>query len=97
MQRHYPDLRKDGYRQFSLQTRDKLVAGQKANGVTLQQDAMWRSLRSGAVKQSPETFKAALGLLEALEMKPGQHAEGVGASEIAQRVRKMGFQNPEYV
>ncbi len=74
LRKHYP-AKKNGYLIFSLQTKDASKAAQVANRQSLEQDALWASLRDGSVSEGPELVRAANALLGSFGIKAGQYAE----------------------
>ena len=69
----YPGKTGDIY--FSLKTADKIQAAKQADIHARQQDALWEAYRSGKIDAGPEAHKAALGMLEAHGLRPGQWEE----------------------
>lgn len=57
---------------FSLQTSDPLVAARSANRSASEQDAYWSSVRSEQPVSAPQARAAALGILKAFDLEPGQ-------------------------
>ncbi|WP_448325538.1 DUF6538 domain-containing protein [Sulfitobacter sp. M13] len=74
LRKHYP-AKKTGQLYFSLQTEDASKAAQIANRHSLEQDALWASLRDGSVSEGPDLVKAANALLESFGIKANQYAE----------------------
>ncbi|WP_150108722.1 MULTISPECIES: tyrosine-type recombinase/integrase [unclassified Methylobacterium] len=76
---HYPGKR---FRRISLSTRDMAVAAQKATQLAAQDDALWTSLRSregqAAKLTTPENRLAAVAILNAIGVAPGDLAPGRG-------------------
>ncbi|WP_375708115.1 DUF6538 domain-containing protein, partial [Sulfitobacter sp. HGT1] len=74
LRKHYP-AKKNGYLIFSLQTKDASKAAQAAHRQSLEQDALWGSLRDGAASEGPELVRAANALLGSFGIKAGQYVE----------------------
>ena len=75
VKRAYLNLNKRGEIYFSLKTKSPKEAAQKAHRVASEQDGFWRSIRNGDIDEGPEVIDAALPLLAAYGLEPGQQAE----------------------
>ena len=58
---------------FALKTSDPLVAARSANPCAGEQDALWGTVRSGVPVSSPHARAAAMGILKAFNLEPGQN------------------------
>ncbi len=71
LKKHYPSQKANDL-VFSLQTKDGNKAASHAHKKALEQDALWESLRTGAVSDGPDVVKVANGILSAYGLKPNQ-------------------------
>lgn len=74
VRRQYPS-RTNSYFIESLQTKDIATAAKLAHRKALEQDALWKAMRSGDVTEGPERIEAAKALLDSFGLSPGQHKE----------------------
>ncbi|ARE81786.1 site-specific tyrosine recombinase XerC [Roseovarius mucosus] len=90
VRRHYPN-RTNSYLIESLQTKDRASAAKLAHRKALEQDALWKAIRSGDVAEGPERIEAAKALLASYDLKPGQHksfeAVGLEPDEFLEELR----------
>lgn len=68
----YPKQGKTGRLFFSLKTTDARRAAELARRMARQQDALWIAHRHGQIAVGPDTQAAALAMLGAHELKPGE-------------------------
>lgn len=89
--KHYPG--KKGKIRFSLKTKDERVAAKLAHQHAIQQDALWKSLRSGEINYGPEAIHAAMAILERFKLTPGEweawNATGLEPDEF---IRELEYQ-----
>jgi integrase len=67
----YPGRKRELF--FSLKTSDLTEAAKKADRHARQQDALWTAHQNGDVEYGPEVHAAALAMLEAYGLKPGEY------------------------
>lgn len=72
VQRHYPNLNKAGVMFVSLKTKNQSEAAQKANQMALEQEALWKNLRSGELETTKDVDAAAIALLDSFGFAPYQ-------------------------
>ena len=70
LRQHYPNNQTQLF--FSLQTRNKLEAVKRAEFEASKQNALWKALREGWLEVGPEVNAAAVAMLDAYGLKPGQ-------------------------
>ena len=74
LRKHYPS-KNNGFLIFSLRTKDAKQAAKLAHRHASEQNALWKSLRTGSVLAGPEATKAALAYLNSFGLSPGQHVQ----------------------